>query len=93
MASIYLPLMLVAFLLALPVAAGITRILPARRALLFTLAGFTAVVAMHVAMKLLLGLSGIAVTRTFAGLIGQGIAGALGGYIYHRLSLDTAAGD
>lgn len=86
MASSYLLLLLVAFLIALPVAAGLTRILPSRRALLFTLAGFLAVVALHVIMKAVLGISGIAATRTLAGLVGQGLAGALGGYVYHRLS-------
>tara|TARA_R110002072_G_scaffold84678_6_gene191983 strand:- start:8191 stop:8652 length:462 start_codon:yes stop_codon:yes gene_type:complete len=86
MASSYLLLLLVAFVIALPVAAGLTRILPSRRALLFTLAGFLAVVALHVIMKAVLGISGIAATRTLAGLIGQGLAGALGGYVYHRLS-------
>ena len=90
MASSYLLLLLVTFLIALPVAAGLTRILPSRRALLFTLAGFIAVVALHVIMKAVLGISGIAVTRTLAGLIGQGLAGALGGYVYQRLSSKPA---
>ena len=90
MAPSYLVLLLVAFLIAMPVAAGITRLLPTRRALLFTLAGFVAVVALHVTMKLVLGLSGIAVTRTVAGLFGQGLAGALGGYVYHCLSRKPA---
>mgnify|MGYP003121371637 FL=1 len=86
MASSYLPLLLVALLIALPVAAGLTRLLPTKRGLLFTLAGFTAVVTLHVTLKLVLGVSGIAVTRTVAGLVGQGLAGALGGYVYHYLS-------
>lgn len=90
MATSYLLLLLVAFLIALPVAAGLTRLLPSHRAALFTLAGFVAVVALHVILKAVLGLSGIAVTRTLAGLIGQGIAGAVGGYVYHRLSLAPA---
>lgn len=90
MTSSYLVLLLVAFLIALPVAAGLTRLLPSRRALLFTLGGFIAVVALHVIMKAVLGISGFAVTRTLAGLIGQGLAGALGGYVYHRLSRKPA---
>jgi hypothetical protein len=86
MASSYLLLLLVAFVIGLPVAAGVARWLPGQRALLFTLAGFVAVVALHVIMKSVLGVSGIAATRTVAGLIGQGLAGAAGGYCYHRLS-------
>lgn len=91
MASSYLLLMLVAFVLGLPVAAGLTRLLPGQRALLFALAGFVAVVALHLIMKAVLGVSGIAVTRSLAGLIGQGVAGAIGGYCYHLLSRPAPA--
>ena len=86
MASSYLILILVSFTLAFPVAAGLTRRLPRQRALLFTLAGFVAIVALHLIMKAALGLSGIAPTRTLAGLLSQGVAGAVGGYCYHALS-------
>lgn len=91
MTSSYLLLLLVAFVIALPVAAGTARWLPGQRALLFTLAGFLAVVALHLIMKSVLGVSGIAATRTLAGLIGQGLAGAAGGYVYHRLSRQVPA--
>jgi|AntAceMinimDraft_5_1070358.scaffolds.fasta_scaffold01051_10 hypothetical protein len=86
MSSSYLPLILVAFILGLPVAAGLTRLLPAHRALLFTLAGFVAIVALHSIMKAVLGVSGIAATRTLPGLLAQGLAGAVGGCCYHLLS-------
>ena len=86
MASSYLLLILVAFVLGLPVAAGLTRLLPDQRALLYALAGFTAIVALHLIMKVVLGISGIAATRTTAGLIGQGAAGAVGGLCFHWLS-------
>jgi len=92
MASSYLLLLLVAFVFGLPVAAGLTRLLPGQRALLFALAGFVAVVALHLIMKAVLGVSGIAVTRTAAGLIGQGAAGAVGGYCYHLLTRPASAG-
>ena len=90
MASSYLILILVSFTLALPVAAGLTRLLPDQRALLFTLAGFVAIVALHLIMKAALGLSGIAPTRTMVGLLSQGLAGAVGGYCYHVLSCARA---
>ncbi len=86
MASSYLLLILVAFILGLPVAAGLNRLVPGHRALLFTLAGFAAIVALHLIMKSVLGVSAIAVTRTLPGLVGQGLAGAVGGYCYHRLT-------
>lgn len=86
MSTSYLPLILVAFLLGLPVAAALARALPARRALLFSLAGFAAIIALHLIMHALLGVYGIAAARTLPGLLGQGLAGAAGGFCYHRLS-------
>jgi hypothetical protein len=86
MASSYLLLILVAFVLGLPVAAGLARLMPGQRALLYALAGFTAIVVLHLIMKAVLGISGIAATRTTAGLIGQGAAGAIGGLCFHWLS-------
>ena len=91
MATSYLPLILVAFLLGLPVAAALARALPARRALLFSLAGFAAIVALHLIMHALLGVYGIAAARTLPGLLGQGLAGAVGGFCYHRLSRGNIA--
>ena len=84
--SSYLVLILVAFIVGLPVAAGLTRLMPTQRLVLFILAGFVAIVALHLIMKAVLGLSGIAATRTGFGLITQGVAGAAGGYLYFRLS-------
>ena len=88
--SSYLVLILVAFVLGLPVAAGLTKIMPSHRLVLFMLAGFVAIVALHLIMKAVLGLSGIAATRTMFGLLGQGVAGAAGGYLYFRLSRTRA---
>jgi len=88
--SSYLVLILVAFVLGLPVAAGLTRLMPAHRLFLFVLAGFVAIVALHLIMKAVLGLSGIAATRTLFGLLSQGVAGAAGGYLYYRLSRPAA---
>jgi hypothetical protein len=85
----YLPLILVAFIIGLPVAAGLSRLLPNQRALLFTLAGFAAVVALHLIMKAALGITGIAATRTLTGLLFQGLAGAVGGYCYCLLSASS----
>jgi hypothetical protein len=86
MTSSYLLLIFLAFILGLPVAAGLTRLLPSQRALLFSLAGFVAIVALHLIMKAVLGISAIASTRALAGLLLQGLAGAVGGYCYHLLS-------
>ena len=86
LASSYLVLIAAAFALAMPVAAGLCRRLPHQRALLYALAGFTAIVALHMIMKAVLGVSGIAATRSLPGLLSQGAAGAVGGLCFHLLT-------
>jgi hypothetical protein len=81
----YLPLIAIAFLLALLVVGGLVRLLPGQRALLFALAGGAALVSLHVIMKAVLGISGIAATRSLAGLLSQGLAGAAGGYAFYAI--------
>ena len=85
LATSYLPLVSIAFLIALPVAGQLAKWFPAQRMVLFILAGAVGVVALHLLMKAALGLSGIAATRTVAGLLSQGLAGAVGGYMFYRL--------
>ena len=86
MTDIYLPLLAISLLLGLPVAFAIVRKNPHLRTLGYVLAGFVALLAMHVIMKAVLGLSGIAPTRSLWGLLAQGIAGGIGGYLFCRLS-------
>lgn len=88
--SSYLPLIAIAFVLALPVAAGLVRLLPQRRALLYPLAGFVALVALHLIMKAVLGVSGIAAARSLPGLLSQGAAGAVGGWCFHAITRRNA---
>jgi hypothetical protein len=84
--SSYLILITVALVLGLPVASGLSRLMPGHRPALFILAGFVAIVSIHLIMKAALGLTGIASTRTMTGLLIQGIAGAAGGYMYCLIS-------
>ncbi len=91
MTDIYLPLVTVSLLLGLPVAFAVIRKKPHLRALGYVLAGFVALIAMPVIMKLVLGLSGIAPTRTIVGLLAQGLAGGTGGYLFCRLSAPAEA--
>lgn len=86
MATSYLPLMLLAFIVALPIAAGLNRWLPRGRGALYTIAGFTAVVALHLIMKAVLGLNGVAAVRELHGLLLQGLAGGIGGYLFSRFT-------
>lgn len=82
LATSYLPLMVLAFLLALPVAAGLSRRMPQLRVYLLGLAGFVAILALHLIMKAVLGLNGIASVREIHGLLLQGLAGWCGGYLF-----------
>ena len=82
LASSYLPLMLLAYLLALPVAVFLGRYLDRYRALVYGLAGAGAVIAIHLIMKAVLGLNGIAAARDLHGLLLQGLAGSFGGYLF-----------
>jgi hypothetical protein len=78
----YLPLMLVAFAIAMPVAAWLARYVPRIRFLIYGLAGASAVIALHLIMKAVLGLTGIAAVRELDGLALQGLAGWFGGYLF-----------
>ena len=79
----YLPLMLLAFLVAMPVAAGLSRYLPKARVFLYVLGGAVAILALHVIMKAVLGLNGIAAVREPLGLALQCLAGCFGGYLFY----------
>lgn len=91
MTDIYLPVVAVSFVLALSVAAIIIHFVPDLRLIGYTLAGFAALIAVHVLVKTVFGISGIAPTRTMVGLLAQGLAGALGGYMFHLVSAKKPA--
>jgi hypothetical protein len=88
LAGSYLPLIAIALALAFPVSAGLGRLAPRQRQWLFPLAGGVALLALHAIMKVVLGVSGIAATRDWPGLLLQGLAGVLGGLCFVRLLLD-----
>lgn len=79
----YLPLMLVAFVVAMPIAAGLSRYIPRARVVLYGLAGAMAIFALHLTMKAVLGLNGIAAVREPTGLALQCLAGWFGGYLFY----------
>jgi hypothetical protein len=88
LAGSYLPLIAIALALAFPVAAGLARLAPRQRQWLFLLAGGVALLALHAIMKAVLGVSGIAATREWPGLLLQGLAGVFGGLCFVRLRRD-----
>lgn len=85
MFSTYAPLIAVAFLVALPVVLLVCRGRPGWRRLGYVVGFFTAIIVMHLLMPLVLNVNPVAATRVFSGLIQQGLAGAVGGYVFYRL--------
>lgn len=87
MTAIYLPVIAVSYLISMPVATFIIKYVPHLRMILYVLAGAAGLVAIHLILKLVLGISGIAPTRTIVGLLAQAIAGGVGGYLFHVISM------
>lgn len=90
MAGMFVPIVAFGFLVAFLVAALLCRwpraLRPAASLALYALAGFAALVCIHVTLHLAFGLTPVAVARTAPGLIGQGLAGAGGGLVYRYLN-------
>jgi hypothetical protein len=82
----FMPLLSVALLLGFLVTGLIARWQPGWRSFGFPLAGFAAVIVMHLLLKAVLGITPIAAAREVGGLVMQGIAGAAGGYAYFYLT-------
>ncbi|MBT8078135.1 MAG: hypothetical protein KJO31_06130 [Gammaproteobacteria bacterium] len=85
MATSFLPLVVIALLIAFLVASLAARRLPGLRLPLFALAGAVAIVGIHVTLKLTFDITPIAAARTAGGLLMQGAAGAVGAYLFARL--------
>jgi hypothetical protein len=90
MTGIYLPVIAVSYLLAMPVATFIIKYLPQHRMILYIAAGAAGLITIHIIMKLLFGISGIAATRSVIGMLAQAVAGGVGGYLFHLISIKPA---
>ena len=90
MYDIYLALIAISLLIALPLAGAIILRFPPLSLVGYASAGFFALIAIHVILKAVLGLSGIAPTREIAGLFAQGVAGAVGGLVFYYVSIRSA---
>jgi len=86
MATSFLPMLIIGFVIAFGVAALLLRWLPRRRSELYTLAGAAAVVAIHLALNAAFDITPVAVARTGTGLAVQALCGAVGGYFFARLT-------
>jgi hypothetical protein len=82
LARAYLPLLVLALGLALPLAGFLSRPRPKLRGFVYPVAGALAVVATHLVLRSLLGFNALAAVRDWHGLVLQGVAGWLGAYAY-----------
>lgn len=82
MATSLLPLIAVGLAIALPVAALVIRALPGWRPVGYVLAGGVALLVIHVALHVSLGIHPVAATRTTLGLTFQALCGGLGGWVF-----------
>ena len=80
----------VGFLIAFPVAALVIRFAPALRTFGYVLAGAAALGAALLLMQSVLGMRPMAGARTAGGLVAQAAAGAVGGYVFARLTRGDA---
>ncbi len=80
-----LPLIAAGFLAAFLVVGMLCHWWPQWRTILYVAAGAVALIAIHLVMKLALGIAPVAIARTTGGLLVQGLAGAIGGYVFARL--------
>ena len=88
MFSTYAPIIAIGFLIAFLIAALVVRRLPHLRNIGYTLAGAVAIVAALVVMKQVLDVTGIASARSALGIVAQGIAGAVGGWVFAMTSAE-----
>jgi hypothetical protein len=86
MAPTYLPILAIAFAIALPVAAGVIRLAPRWRWLGYPLAGGVAVLAIHVTLNQLFDITPVAAARTVLGLTVQVLGGAVGGWLFGAMT-------
>ncbi|GAB3292324.1 hypothetical protein [Parahaliea aestuarii] len=86
MSSSYLVLLAVTFVLAFAAAAQVARLAGGGRTFWYPLAGAVGVLVLHLVLNLALQITVVAVARTAVGLAGQCLAGAVGGWVFARLS-------
>ena len=91
MLGLYFPLVAIALTIAfLFTGLLLTRFVP-RFPGIYALAGFVGLVLLHVTLNSVLGLVGVAPTRTLWGLGAQGLAGAFGGWLFHKFAFPSTS--
>ncbi|MEM7704354.1 MAG: hypothetical protein AAF358_02320 [Pseudomonadota bacterium] len=91
MAQLYLPILAVGLAVALLMAGLLSRWWRAGRYLLMIAAGFGSVLAANLIMNWAFDITPIAAARSLAGLLTQGAAGLVGGWLFARMTTPPAA--
>lgn len=86
MTQLYLPILASGLALALLLAGLLGRWWRSGRTVLMVSAGFASVVAANLIMHEVFGVTPIAAARSQAGLLTQGMAGFLGGWVFARMT-------
>ena len=85
MAGSFLPMIAAGYLAAFLVVGILLHWWPHWRTPLYLMAGGAALIAIHLTMQLAFSITPVAIGRTVGGLLVQGVAGAVGGYVFSRL--------
>ncbi len=85
MAGTFLPMIAAGYLVAFLVVGLLLVWRPHWRTPLYIVAGGAALIAIHLTMQLAFSITPVAIGRTVGGLLVQGVAGAVGGYVFSRL--------
>ena len=93
MMPMYLPFVAASLFIAMPVSALALKFVPIPRTLGFLIGGAAALWALHMILFAVIGIHALPATRFNVGMATQALAGALGGYVYARLSGKPAASD
>ncbi len=89
LASMVMPygvIVLLALAIAFGIVALIVRALPNLRVLGYILGGFVAVLAIHLTLRFVFEMNPVWATGTAFGLLMQGMAGLVGGYVFVRIN-------
>ena len=91
MLPMYLPIVAASLFIAIPVSALALRFVSIPRTLGFLIGGAAALWALHTIMFTVFGIHALPATRFNVGMATQALAGAVGGYVYAKLSEKPAA--
>ena len=90
MLGLYLPMILVGLLIAFLFTGLLLKRFVSISLAWYLLAGFVGIVMIHVLLYLAFGMNPVAPTRSIAGLLSQGVAGAFGAWVFFKLAFQRA---